>query len=162
MSSADLAPRDIERGAAEMNGSSPATGDRMTKLQLNHLVQLAHESAQTLYQLESEIKSSKRPVLGQNQAYFTVKEVAALIERAPCTVRQWIRNGKLPARRLQGTGPNGPFLVSRAAVNRLLDSGSVTAGFGLTTPREGNVGTEGSVLPLRAPGVTRTTNQGAA
>jgi excisionase family DNA binding protein len=62
-------------------------------------------------------------VLAKTKSHYTVDEVAAMCGRTPYTVRRWVKEGRLPATRVGGTGPKGRLLVSREDVQRLITEG---------------------------------------
>jgi len=53
---------------------------------------------------------------------LSVKEVAKVLNVQPMTVRRWIKDGRLPARRLPGTKP---YKVRPADVDALIDGSPV-------------------------------------
>jgi len=92
---------------------------RLFLLERNARVQLSNQVAQLSEQvsrLESRLTSAVKEV-------YTVREVAAMTRRHPDTVRRWIRNGHLEARRKDGTGPRGGLLIPREALRDVVQSG---------------------------------------
>jgi len=55
---------------------------------------------------------------------LTVTEVAKVLNVQPMTVRRWIQDGRLPARRLPGTKP---YKVRPADVDALIEGSPVVA-----------------------------------
>jgi excisionase family DNA binding protein len=53
---------------------------------------------------------------GAAEKYYTCGEAAQLLRKATTTIRQWIRAGKLDAKRTPGAGPRGSYLISNAAL----------------------------------------------
>lgn len=49
---------------------------------------------------------------------YSIAEVAELMGVHPCTVRRWISQGKLSAKKI-GTGRTSPLRISESALNRL-------------------------------------------
>lgn len=62
-------------------------------------------------------------IRGRIKEHYTVDEFAALVGRAPYTVRAWITGNRLDAIRVEGTGPRGRLLIPRAEVDRLIARG---------------------------------------
>ncbi len=57
------------------------------------------------------------------KSHLSVDEVASEVKRAPYTVRQWIRSGRLRAERVEGAGPKGRLLIPREELQRLIATG---------------------------------------
>src|SRR4051794_12344754 len=65
-----------------------------------------------------------RDLLAERQKpLLTVEEFAALAGRKPYTVRTWIRERRIDALRVPGTGPKGRLLIRREELQKLLSSG---------------------------------------
>jgi len=81
-----------------------------------NLVELLNRVLSVLDEIRSLVK-------GAQKEYLTVEEVATLTGRSRYTVRRWITEGRLEARRMEGTGPHGRLLVGRAELAKLIDLG---------------------------------------
>ena len=57
---------------------------------------------------------------GAAEKYYTCGEAAQLLRKATTTIRQWIRAGKLDAKRTPGAGSRGSYLISNAALTPYL------------------------------------------
>src|SRR4051794_40794523 len=70
-----------------------------------------------------ELRVLRGLVEGNRKPLLTVDEVARLTGRAAYTVRAWIKQGRLAATRVHGSGPKGRLLVPREQLDRLLADG---------------------------------------
>jgi excisionase family DNA binding protein len=69
------------------------------------------------------ISDIQRQMSRRQKDFFSVEEVAALVQRSPYTVRAWIKAGRINATRVTGTGPRGRLLVPRAELGKLIHAG---------------------------------------
>jgi excisionase family DNA binding protein len=73
--------------------------------------------------VESKIDEVLVTLRQKSKPFLTSKEVAEVVGRSEDTVRRWIREKRLPAERIAGTGPRGRLLVSREALTKLISAG---------------------------------------
>src|SRR4051812_33310979 len=76
-----------------------------------------------IVELRTVVNEVREILTGRRKAHFTVEEVAELTGRKPYTVRTWIKEKRVKAVRVSGTGPKGRLLVSREEVQRLIGAG---------------------------------------
>ena len=60
---------------------------------------------------------------GLRKSHYTIAEIASVTGRAEYTVRAWIKQGRIRAIRVPGTGPKGRLLVPREEFEKLVGSG---------------------------------------
>ena len=72
-----------------------------------------------LRHLRRDMDELVRHARGKAKTLLTVEEVAEEVGRVPYTVRNWVKNGKLKATRVDGTGPRGRLLVRREDLEAL-------------------------------------------
>lgn len=78
--------------------------------------------AERLEALERKLDAIK---VGQlDKDWYSTEEVAALMDRAPWTVREWCRNGRIRAKKRSGTDR---WVVSRQELDRLMNEGLLPA-----------------------------------
>ncbi len=77
----------------------------------------------TLGDIRISVDEIRERIAGVTKEHYTVEEVARATGRDPYTVRRWIRDEKLKAIRIDGSGPRGRLLVPRAELKRLIGDG---------------------------------------
>ena len=102
--------------------------------------------AEALAEIAERMASLERRVeaifVGQlDKEWYTTEEVAALAGRAPWTVREWCRHGRVQAVKRPGCDK---WVLSRAELDRLLNEGL------RPTPADAGVGRPGPA-PVRKP-----------
>jgi excisionase family DNA binding protein len=73
--------------------------------------------------LLAAVEDVREILTATRKEYYTVGEVARLTGRTPYTVRRWLSEGRLPAIRVEGTGPRGRLLIPGSHLTRLLPQG---------------------------------------
>ena len=64
------------------------------------------------------------PLEDMSEYTLSVSDVAALLNVQPMTIRRWIGDGRLPARRLPGTKP---YKLRQADIDALIDGSDVAS-----------------------------------
>lgn len=54
---------------------------------------------------------------------YTTEEVACLLNRAPFTVREWARHGRINAKKKYGRGAEGEWRISHEELTRIRNQG---------------------------------------
>ena len=137
---------------------SQIRGDQIEHSDRTDELRLQYECIELIHQLKTQVEEIDRKLSGQVKEFYTVNEVASLLDREPGTVRRWIRKGKLRAQRVRETGPKGQWLVSREALKDLLDSGFDAEVPGLNAPDADSV----DAVQPSANRIAGSTEQGAA
>lgn len=76
-----------------------------------------------LTDLCAQVADLRAEVAGHTKEVFTTEEVAHLTSRAQYTVRTWIREGRINAVRVSGSGPRGRLLIHRDELKKLITFG---------------------------------------
>ncbi len=76
-----------------------------------------------LQELREVVFEIRDRVAGATKSHYTVEEVAAIVARAPFTIRRWVKAGQLHAERVAGTGPRGRLLVPHSEIQKLIGVG---------------------------------------
>jgi excisionase family DNA binding protein len=98
----------------------PGTADPV----LNSLT--AETAVQLLLQIPTimAVVGEIRQILaGRQKPLLTIEEFGALTGRAPYTVRRWVKERRIRAIRVSGTGPKGRLLIPREELEKLVTSG---------------------------------------
>jgi excisionase family DNA binding protein len=69
------------------------------------------------------VEEIRRYLESRRKDYYTVDEVAELTGRKPYTVRTWIKEKRIEASRIDGTGPKGRLLIARSQLQSLIETG---------------------------------------
>jgi excisionase family DNA binding protein len=76
-----------------------------------------------LEQILSGLRDIRALLSAARKEYYTAEEIAQLTGRTPYTVRRWVKQGRIAATRVSGTGPRGRLLIAREQVQRLIEEG---------------------------------------
>ena len=76
-----------------------------------------------LGQLFRAVDDIRRQLGGKMKSHLIVEEVAEVTGKSPYTIREYIRQGRIRAIRVAGTGPRGRLLVPREELEKLMTSG---------------------------------------
>ena len=76
-----------------------------------------------LKNLQEAVRNIGDQLSGTQKSHYTVEEVAWMTGRAPYTVRAWIKQKRVKAERVTGTGPRGGLRVPREELKKLIVSG---------------------------------------
>lgn len=63
--------------------------------------------------LEHQVAELGKQLKINTKSYLTVDEFADQTRRSPYTIRTWIREKRIEATRVRGTGPRGMWLIPR-------------------------------------------------
>ncbi len=88
----------------------------MNEITLIDIASQLREVRDAIRALGERLNSNAKP-------FLTVEEFAQLTGRAPYTVRNWIKERRIKATRVSGTGPRGRLLVARSELDRVLEAG---------------------------------------
>jgi excisionase family DNA binding protein len=102
-----------------MNDTNPYYTDSLPSELITHLLGAIQEMRDAIFDIRERVS-------GASKTHYTVEEVAADVGRAPFTVRRWIKDGRLRADRVTGTGPRGRLLIPREEFQKLILSGKGT------------------------------------
>ncbi len=103
-------------GLLERRGPAPATADLPRG-------GAPEPVAAALERIFDELRDIRELLSGARKPWLTVDEVARLTGRAPFTVRRWVKEGRLRATRVSGTGPRGRLLIARDQLQGLIAAG---------------------------------------
>jgi len=83
----------------------------------------ARSVTDVLTRIWTAIEDIRSQLAGRHKPYFTVDEVATTVGRSSYTVRKWVKEKKIQATRINGTGPRGKLLIARAELDKLIATG---------------------------------------
>lgn len=94
---------------------------------LTEVLASLHEKVEQLLTAKHSIEPTTLPQQA-SRAWFSTEEVAALLGKAPFTVRAWCRNGRIEARKREaGRGKWGEWEISAEEIARYRDHGLLSA-----------------------------------
>jgi excisionase family DNA binding protein len=104
-------PDDRRSPGEEPGGFDPEAIDRM-----------AAQITVGLGDIRAAIEDIRRILADRQKSHLTVEEFADQTGRASYTVREWIKDGRIAAIRIAGTGPKGRLLIPREELQKLVAS----------------------------------------
>lgn len=106
-----------------MNASSNIKTNEESAARHRNGAEESGDVATMLRQLRDAVEEIRSQLAGTSKSHFTVDEVAAMTGRVPYTVRSWIKEGRIRAERVAGTGPRGRLLIPREELKKLITQG---------------------------------------
>src|SRR5262245_30861609 len=106
------------RSARSLSTGNPFVGAATTLTDLQ-----AAEIAPLLAQILDGLRDIRELLSGLRKEWYTIEEVAELTGRTAYTIRRWVKQGRIAATRVNGTGPRGRLLVERGQLERLIAAG---------------------------------------
>ncbi|MEQ8209810.1 MAG: helix-turn-helix domain-containing protein [Lacipirellulaceae bacterium] len=76
-----------------------------------------------LNDIQRELTEMRERSSGARKDFYTIAEFAEIVKRSPYTARQWVREGRVAATRVSGTGPRGRLLIARSEIDKIVRHG---------------------------------------
>jgi excisionase family DNA binding protein len=76
-----------------------------------------------LGQILHTLEEVRDRLAGAHKPLLMIEELAQLVGRTPFTIRRWVKEGRIRAIRLSGSGPRGRLLVGHDEVRKLIAAG---------------------------------------
>src|SRR4051812_16269713 len=105
------------RGPGPGVGAAGPTGD------LSPLIPQFGAVLPLIPQILAVVDDIRTHLNGLRKSHFTIEEVASATGRAPYTVRAWVKQGRIQAIRVPGSGPKGRLLIPREELEKLVATG---------------------------------------
>lgn len=118
--------RSPKNQASSQSQSLPFGSDetcRETSPEFQSILEQISNSLDELKELPGVIADLKATVQGAQKEWLTVREVADLTGRSDFTVRRWIKEEKIDAIRIEGSGSKGQLLIPRSELRKLIPIG---------------------------------------
>jgi len=100
----------MQNRAAKSRGP---TLDRLTAFESDELIGILQSIDAKLNDIQAQLSPVSKPL-------NTVEEVGEITGRSPYTVRRWVKEGRIRAIRVEGSGPRGRLLIPREELQKLL------------------------------------------
>jgi len=105
------------RSASSLSTGNPLVGaTTLTDLQTSRIVPV-------LAQILDDLRDIREMLSGLRKEWYTIEEVAELTGRTAYTIRRWVKEGRITATRVSGTGPRGRLLVGWDQLRQLIGAG---------------------------------------
>ena len=99
------------------------TQGSLSQRQESVLHQSSADTSAMLEKIMATLEDISARLAGTRKDFYTVEEIAELTGRSAYTIRRWITEKRIHARRVAGTGPKGRLLIPRDQVDVLIASG---------------------------------------
>lgn len=122
MTSSDGIPKRARRRGLEVQRNKKVNSPQPFSEKMSH-DGAANVLAPVLGEILTGLRDIRAMLARTRKEFYTVEEVAELTGRTPYTVRRWIKEKRISATRVIGTGPRGRLLLGRDQLDRLIGTG---------------------------------------